>query len=211
MLDLAAPLLPVAADDATREAVLQFIAGRLDGVLRERGCPASVVKAVLAARGHDPYAASQAAGELNDAVADDGWPALLAAYSRCVRITRPLDGPLTLRPDAFALEAEKALCDAYQSAAADLDGDAGAARFITALRALEPAITRFFLDVLVMDEDPALRDNRLALLQGISALPGDIADLSQLEGLRCNTCRMAKYLKSRAKATKRRTHSPMHD
>ena len=182
VLDLAAPLLPVAADDATREAVLQFIAGRLDGVLRERGCPASVVKAVLAARGHDPYAASQAAGELNDAVADDGWPTLFAAYSRCVRITRTLDGPLTLRPGAFALEAEKVLCDAYQAAAADLDGNGGAARFITALRALEPAITRFFLDVLVMDEDPALRDNRLALLQGISALPNGIADLSQLEG-----------------------------
>ena len=33
-----------------------------------------------------------------------------------------------------------------------------------------------------MDEDPARRDNRLALLQSISALPKDIADLSQMEG-----------------------------
>ena len=181
LLSLAAPLLPVAGDDATQEAVLQFITGRLDGVLRDRGYPASVVKAVLAAQGHDPYAASLAAHELNDALAAD-WPTLLAAYSRCVRITRSLDDPLTLHPDAFDLPAEKALCDAYQSAAAALDGSASVARFIAVLRDLEPAITTFFLDVLVMDEDPARRDNRLALLQGISALPDGIADLSQLEG-----------------------------
>ena len=182
LLSLAAPLLPVAGDDATQEAVLQFITGRLDGVLRDRGYPASVVKAVLAAQGHDPYAASQAAHELNDALAAADWPALLAAYSRCVRITRSLDDTLPLRPDAFDLPAEKALCDAYQSAAAALDGSASVTRFIAALRDLEPAITTFFLDVLVMDEDPARRDNRLALLQGISALPNGIADLSQLEG-----------------------------
>ena len=161
---------------------MQFIIGRLDGVLRDRGYPASVVKAVLAAQGHDPYVASQAARELNDALAAADWPNLLTAYSRCVRITRSLDDTLALRPDAFDLPAEKALCDAYQSAAKALDGNASVTRFIAALRNLEPAITTFFLDVLVMDEDPARRDNRLALLQGISALPGGIADLSQLEG-----------------------------
>ena len=182
ILNLAAPLLPVSADDDTRQAVLQFIIGRLEGVLRDRGYPATVVKAVLAVQGHDPYASSQAAHELNDALEAPDWPTLLAAYSRCVRITRPLDGVLTLRPDDFALEAEKALCDAYQVAAAALDGNASASCFVAALRELEPAITRFFLEVLVMDEDPALRDNRLALLQSISALPQDIADLSQLEG-----------------------------
>ena len=182
ILNLAAPLLPVSVDDDTREAVLQFIIGRLEGVLRDRGYPATVVKAVLAAQGHDPYACSQAAHELNDALEAADWPTLLAAYSRCVRITRPLDGLLTLRPDDFTLDAEKVLCAAYQVAAAALDGSASASCFVTALRELEPAITTFFLDVLVMDEDPALRDNRLALLQRISALPQDIADLSQLEG-----------------------------
>ena len=182
VLNLAAPLLPVAVKDDTEAAVLQFIIGRLDGVLRDRGYPASVVKAVLAAQGHSPYAASQAAHELDEALAGDDWPTLLAAYSRCVRITRQLEDILPLRPDHFELPAEKALCDAYQSAAAELDGSASSGRFVAALRELEPAITTFFLDVLVMDEDPARRDNRLALLQGISALPRDIADLSQLEG-----------------------------
>ena len=182
VLSLAAPLLPVAVKDDTETAVLRFIIGRLEGVLRDRGYPAPVVKAVLAAQGHSPYAASQAAHELNEALADDDWPTLLAAYSRCVRITRQLEDILPLRPDHFEMPAERALCEAYQSAAAELDGSTSTGRFVAALRELEPAITTFFLDVLVMDEDPARRDNRLALLQGISALPRDIADLSQLEG-----------------------------
>ena len=43
-------------------------------------------------------------------------------------------------------------------------------------------INRFFTDVLVMAEDPAVRQARLALVQRIAALPDGIADLSQLQG-----------------------------
>ena len=62
------------------------------------------------------------------------------------------------------------------------NGVLSANRFVIALRELKPAITAFFLHVLGIDEDPTRHDNCLALLQGISALPEDIADLSQLEG-----------------------------
>jgi glycyl-tRNA synthetase beta chain len=47
---------------------------------------------------------------------------------------------------------------------------------------LRPAISRFFDDVLVMDEDTAVRENRLALLQQIANLTTGLADLSELEG-----------------------------
>jgi glycyl-tRNA synthetase beta subunit len=53
---------------------------------------------------------------------------------------------------------------------------------VNALRLLEPHISRFFDGVLVMDEDPAVRHNRLSLLQQIAGLARGIADLSQLEG-----------------------------
>ena len=45
-----------------------------------------------------------------------------------------------------------------------------------------PAINHFFDDVLVMTEDERQRDNRLGLLQRISALAAEVADLSRLEG-----------------------------
>jgi glycyl-tRNA synthetase len=50
------------------------------------------------------------------------------------------------------------------------------------LRALKAPINRFFTDVLVMAEDPVVRQGRLALVQQIAALPDGIADLSQLQG-----------------------------
>jgi glycyl-tRNA synthetase len=52
----------------------------------------------------------------------------------------------------------------------------------TAFQPVIPAINRFFDDVLVMAEDRALRENRLALLQRIAALTSGIADLQVLEG-----------------------------
>jgi glycyl-tRNA synthetase len=47
---------------------------------------------------------------------------------------------------------------------------------------LIPVINRFFDEVLVMADDPDVRQSRLGLLQRISALAQGVADLSKLEG-----------------------------
>jgi glycyl-tRNA synthetase len=176
----AANLLPVPCDAAVLAEVLGFVNGRLEGVLRDVGYSAFVVKAVLAELGHDPYTASRVADALSEAIAAEDWPQLLDAYARCVRITRSQSETFTLHPDAFALPAEQELLTAYQQAAAQQDGTMPT--FVATLRVLQPAISRFFDDVLVMDEDTAVRHNRLALLQHIASLTNGLADLSQLEG-----------------------------
>jgi glycyl-tRNA synthetase len=176
----AAKLLPVASNAETIAAVLSFMQGRMEGILRERGIPAAVVRAVLAEQGHNPHAASQAASALAEAIAAPDWQEVLESYSRCVRITRQLQETLAVRPDAFTLPAEKTLWLSYQEAAASQDGSV--TQLVAALRHLVPTITTFFIDVLVMDEDMAVRNNRLALLQHIASLPKGIADLSYLEG-----------------------------
>jgi glycyl-tRNA synthetase beta chain len=53
---------------------------------------------------------------------------------------------------------------------------------LTRLAALRGAVDAFFDGVMVMDEDPALRANRLALLGRIQALFLRAADLSRLPG-----------------------------
>jgi glycyl-tRNA synthetase beta chain len=50
------------------------------------------------------------------------------------------------------------------------------------LAALRTAVDKFFDDVMVMAEDPALRANRLALLARIQSLFLHAADLSRLPG-----------------------------
>jgi glycyl-tRNA synthetase beta chain len=55
--------------------------------------------------------------------------------------------------------------------------------YTEALRALASArasVDRFFDDVLVMAEDPALRANRLALLRGLAEAMNQVADISKL-------------------------------
>jgi glycyl-tRNA synthetase beta chain len=56
------------------------------------------------------------------------------------------------------------------------------ARAFDLLAALAPAVDAFFDRVLVNDPDPALRNNRLALLAELRALFAGIADLSRLPG-----------------------------
>jgi len=58
-------------------------------------------------------------------------------------------------------------------------GDYSAA--LAELAGLRPAVDRFFDDVMVMDDDPAVRANRLALLSQMSALFLRVADLSRLQ------------------------------
>jgi glycyl-tRNA synthetase beta chain len=46
---------------------------------------------------------------------------------------------------------------------------------------LEPAVARFFDDVLVMAEDPRLRANRLGLMRRVAALFAGVADFRKIQ------------------------------
>jgi glycyl-tRNA synthetase beta chain len=50
------------------------------------------------------------------------------------------------------------------------------------LATLRPAVDQFFENVMVNDSDPALRNNRLALLKALRNTFAGIADLSFLPG-----------------------------
>jgi glycyl-tRNA synthetase beta subunit len=142
---------------------------------------------VLAVRGDNPIAAQRACVALQDWVRQSWWSDTFTAYARCARITRNLEETYELAPKQFAEPAEKALVKAYQSAARNIGPDADVDGFLTVFAPMVPAISTFFAPadeggVLVMHEDPAIRQNRLALLQHIVALASGIVDLSRLEG-----------------------------
>ena len=81
-------------------------------------------------------------------------------------------------------EAEKELFRAYQKAMDGVvfslasEGYEGPLKLLAAMR---PQVDRFFDKVLVMAEDPAVRQNRLRLLGKLDALFTSVADLSQIE------------------------------
>ena len=88
--------------------------------------------------------------------------------------------PLT--PTLFVEPATEELHRAYRRAAEHITPESSIDELLEELRSMIPSITRFFEDVLVMTEDRSLRENRLALLQRIAALPKGIVDLSKVEG-----------------------------
>ena len=174
--------LPVPCTDEALAEALEFLVGRLRVWVSEQGLRHDVIEAALAECGHDPYRALQMAQELSPWLEREDWPAILAAYSRCVRIVRSQEQTFTLDPARFVEPATGALHDAYLACKAAIPAGGGVDDFLNAFLAMIAPINRFFDDVLVMAEDEAVRQNRLALLQHIAALTAGIADFSKLEG-----------------------------
>ena len=181
-LTVCAACQPLAVGAAAQQDALAFIAGRLRGVLLEAGHRHDVVEAVLAAKAHDPYAAQQAAAQLSAWLVRAEWAPLLEAFARCARMTRELDGTTPVLPAALQHAAEQDLWRGLQAAEAACAQHSSVDGLLRALQPLAPLVVKFFEDVLVMDEDAAVRSNRLGLLQRVAALGTGIADLSKLEG-----------------------------
>ena len=181
-ISLAAKLFPVETNETVLNDLLDYVRTRYRGYLLDSGFPYDMVDAVLNARGHDPYLAYETIQAFSPWVKRGNWQDLLDSYARCVRITR--DQETTYKSDEALLvePASKALYQAYRGAAARVSAHRTVDELFSALMDLIPPIRRFFDDVLVMDEDVAIRQNRLGLLQAISSLPKDIVDLTVMEG-----------------------------
>ncbi|MFN2112732.1 MAG: glycine--tRNA ligase subunit beta [Anaerolineales bacterium] len=181
-LDAAAEGLPIKSTPEARDACLAFISDRLQNFLLDENYSYDVVDAVVAAQGHNPASAFRAVKILSDWVQKDDWELILDSFARCVRITRDLDQEYRIEPELFTEKAEIALGKAAAEAASQERATGDLEGFFTLFTPLVPLITDFFDHVLVMDEDQATRENRLGLLQSISALAEGTLDLTRLEG-----------------------------
>ena len=166
-------------------AVLDFVYDRLRGYLREQGYTANQVAAVLDAR---PDAIADLPARLSAVQAFAALPeaaALSAANKRIVNILKKSGGEAAAAVDRARLAdgAEQDLYHAFQRLAPQVEADYGSGDFTGALKALataKPAVDRYFDDVMVMADDPAIRANRLALLRGVAATMNRVADISKL-------------------------------
>jgi glycyl-tRNA synthetase len=181
-LKTAAELLPVEVPEGTLQQVLAFIVGRLEGVLREQGHRYDAVAAVLAERGHNPYLASETVRAFASWIERDDWMDILNAYARCVRIVREYGETFPLHSDGFVEPATRRLHEAYQTGQGKVVPEGTVDALFTAFQPMIEPINTFFDEVLVMTEDKALRENRLALLQRIAGLTEGIVDLTKVEG-----------------------------
>lgn len=167
----------------TAEGVRSFFEGRLAAIARDEGVSPDTIEAVSAAGVIDPAEFMLRAHALEDARTNDPelFDDLATAYARAAHLG---DAKLGTEVDgAFLGEAEQALLSAVDAASATVSEklSAGAyAEALAALAALREPIDRFFTDVLVMDDDPKVRDNRLRLLNRFASVFGDVADIGAL-------------------------------
>ncbi len=168
---------------AVRAEVVDFFVTRTKVMLRDAGVNADTIDAVLAAGVEEPAVISQRAHALEDARANDAetFDNLATAYARANNLRKPELGEDV--DDALLTEPERALAGAVataeQAVAAALESDDFAAA-LSQLAALRAPIDGFFADVMVMDEDAALRDNRLRLLNRFVAVFANVADFGKM-------------------------------
>jgi glycyl-tRNA synthetase beta chain len=110
---------------------------------------------------------------------------LAAANKRIANILRKAGDPegLKVKPKLFDQDAERALANALQNArdkVTPMLATRSYADVLNALADLREPVDRFFDEVMVMADDEAIKNNRLALLGELRALFLDVADISRL-------------------------------
>ncbi len=164
--------------------VRNFMLDRMRGILRERGFTPNEVEAVLVEgldRLHDIVErldAVQAFAALPESAS------LAAANKRITNILKKTEASIDDVSESLLQEdAEKSLYAAMQRVRPQVDAAFAARDYASALKTLallRDDVDAFFNGVMVMADDIALRNNRLALLSSLHAMMNRVADISKL-------------------------------
>ncbi len=165
------------------DKVSAFFAGRLAAIARDEGISPDTIDAVSAVGVIDPAEFLSRARALEAARAEDPetFDDLATAYARASHLA---DASLGDEVDTALLgEAERSLLDSCVTGEERVAASLAAGDFDGALRSLaglRRPIDRFFEDVLVMDEDTVIRNNRLRLLNRFAGVFAGVADIGAL-------------------------------
>jgi glycyl-tRNA synthetase beta chain len=143
--------------------------------------------AVLSARPASPLDFDARLAALSSFLDMPEAKSLTAANKRIANILKKAGTAVPAAVEVLHLKeaAEVRLFDAMRALRAAVDESTAQRQYTAALgrlAQLRPAVDAFFDEVMVMDEDPQLRANRLGLLSQLQSLFAGVADLSRLPG-----------------------------
>ena len=173
--------------------LLSFFADRLKQYLRDQGQRHDLIDAVFALGEDDLVLITRRVEALGAFLGTEDGKNLLAGYKRAANILKAEEKKGAL-PETLAVDG--ALIDAGADAEIHLHQTLGQVRHdieeplekedfagvMAKLATLRGPVDAFFEEVLVNDEDPAVRANRLALLADIRDTLHRVADFSLIEG-----------------------------
>ena len=170
--------------------LLTFFHDRLKVYLREQGSRHDLIDAVITPQSDDLLQVVRRVQALGSFLDTEDGKNLLAGTKRAANILAAEEKKKTqvgetVEPALLRAEAEKKLFAAVNQAEKEAgqaiqNEDFSAA--MLALSVLREPVDSFFEDVLVNDEDAAVRANRLALLARIRAATDQVADFSKIAG-----------------------------
>ncbi len=181
----------IATDDLSRQIdLLSFFHDRLKVYLRDQGARHDLIDAVLTPEADDLLMVARRVEALTAFITSEDGINLLAGTKRATQLLAAEEKKGTVVADGVSeallrLDAEKELFGAITKASSEAAGAVAHEDFRSAMEALSKLrapVDRFFTDVLVNDEDAAIRANRLALLRMIREATGTVADFSKIAG-----------------------------
>jgi glycyl-tRNA synthetase beta chain len=154
--------------------VADFVEERLEGLL---DVPVEFVRAARTADVSDLGSVARVAEELAAAAGSTEFADAYEAYDRASRLGGRAEADAAAALDPALLEdgAEREVAATLERAKVDPSDVRGS---LTAAASLAPVLERYFDEVLVMAEDPAVRGNRLRLLLDVRDRIGRLGDLS---------------------------------
>ena len=168
---------------AVRDQIEEFFTTRTKVLLRDAGCSADAVDAVLAAGVTEPAVVMAHTRALEQARSSspEVMGNLATAYARANNLRDPQLGDEV--DQALLTAPEQALADAIEQVQGSVSEALSADDYpqaLAQLASLRAPVDRFFEEVMVMDEDQRVRENRLKLLNRFVGVFANVADFGTL-------------------------------
>ncbi len=173
----------VAGGKETVEAVLQFIQGRFSNDCISRGLAAEAVDAAVSVHFDYVNECLQRIEAIVKISREPAFKILAASYKRIRNIIKD-NQQTSVSLDLFAQKAEGNLYALFLDVSKEMAQHIALSDYTKALEAMlqmKGPVDTFFDEVMVMAEDPAIRQNRLNMLTALGDLILQIGDISKLQ------------------------------
>ncbi len=170
--------------EQTVHALQEFFEGRMRFLFEEMGFAYDCINAILAAGFDNPLDALERLKSLQELREEKDFISLASNFKRVVNIIAQAGSSAGVLDESLLREpAELELWRCYRKIQPEVESARRKHDYRTAMLALASmrnVIDEFFKQVMVMAEDPAIKKNRIALLDCISRLFKSVADISRM-------------------------------
>lgn len=171
--------------DKTTAELMDFIRGRMRGVLLEKGYSYDIIDAVLLnpLTTADVHALEDLVRAIQEARGRQLLTDFMVVFTRAHNLSRQVEPGLPVDEKLLLDDSEKALFSQLKLISASFSGAVADQQYHLALSlisSLRPNLDRFFEAVMVMVEDEGLRRARLGLLRSIADMCWQMADFTKI-------------------------------